>query len=82
MTVLDPVTRPNALSMAAGDVLPTTIDHAVWFHGWMRADEWWLCDVDSPWAGDGRGYARARIFDRSGRLVAEIAQEGLIRLAR
>jgi acyl-CoA thioesterase II len=80
MTVLDPVTRPSALSMAARDVLPTTIDHAVWFHSWTRADEWWLCDVDSPWAGDGRGYARARIFDRGGRLVAEIAQEGLIRL--
>lgn len=82
MTVLDPVTRPNALSMAASDVLPTTIDHAVWFHRWTRADEWWLCDVDSPWAGDGRGYARARVFDRGGRLVAEIAQEGLIRLPR
>ncbi|MET0475080.1 MAG: acyl-CoA thioesterase II [Mycobacterium sp.] len=80
MTVLDPVTRPNARSMAAGDVLPTTIDHAVWFHRWTRADQWWLCDVDSPWAGDGRGYARGRVFDRSGVLVAEIAQEGLIRL--
>jgi acyl-CoA thioesterase-2 len=80
LTVLDPVSRPNARSMAAEDVLPTTIDHAVWFHGRTRADEWWLCDVDSPWAGDGRGYARGRIFDRRGVLVAEIAQEGLIRL--
>lgn len=80
MTVLDPVTRPNARSMAAEDVLPTTIDHAVWFHRWTRADEWWLCDVDSPWAGDGRGYARGCLFDRKGALVAEIAQEGLIRL--
>ncbi len=80
LTVLDPVTRPNALTMSAGDVLPATIDHAVWFHRPTRADEWWLCDVDSPWAGDGRGYARGRLFDRSGLLVAEIAQEGLIRL--
>lgn len=80
MTVLDPVTRPNARSMATEDVLPATIDHAVWFHRWARADRWWLCDVDSPWAGDGRGYARGRIFDRSGALVAQISQEGLIRL--
>ncbi|MGW0159428.1 acyl-CoA thioesterase [Mycobacterium sp. NPDC003323] len=80
MTVLDPVTRPSARSMAAEDVLPATIDHAVWFHRWARADEWWLCDVDSPWAGDGRGYARGRLFDRDGALVAQIAQEGLIRL--
>lgn len=80
LTVLDPVTRPSARSMAAEDVLPATIDHAVWFHRWSRADEWWLCDADSPWAGDGRGFARACVFDRSGALVAEIAQEGLIRL--
>lgn len=80
LTVLDPVTRPNAMSMVAGDVLPATIDHAVWFHGPMRADEWWLCDADSPWAGDGRGLARGRVFDRGGTLVAQIAQEGLIRL--
>jgi acyl-CoA thioesterase II len=80
MTVLDPVTRPNARSMTAGDVLPTTIDHAVWFHRRARADDWWLCDVDSPWAGDGRGYARGSVFDRNGLLIAEIAQEGLIRL--
>ena len=80
LTVLDPVTRPNARSMAAEDVLPATIDHAVWFHRASRADEWWLCDADSPWAGDGRGFARACVFDRSGALVAEIAQEGLIRL--
>lgn len=82
MTVLDPVTRPNARSMAAEDVLPATIDHAVWFHRWARADEWWLCDVDSPWAGDGRGYARGCLFDSGGALVAEIAQEGLIRLPK
>lgn len=80
LTVLDPTTRPHALTMAAGDVLPATIDHAVWFHRPTRADEWLLCDVDSPWAGDGRGLGRGRLFDRAGLLVAEIAQEGLIRL--
>ena len=82
MTVLDPATRPAGLSIAAGDVLPATIDHALWFHAPLRCDEWFLCDADSPWAGSGRGYTRARIFDASGVLAAEVAQEGLIRLPR
>jgi acyl-CoA thioesterase-2 len=80
LTVLDPVTRPHALSVFASDVLPSSIDHALWIHGPIRADEWWLCDADSTWAGDGRGFVRGRVFDRGGRLVAQIAQEGLIRL--
>jgi acyl-CoA thioesterase-2 len=80
MTVLDPTTRPSALAMGAGDVLPTTLDHAVWFHGEIRVDEWFLVDTDSPWAGDGRGFARGRVFAAAGTLTAEIAQEGLIRL--
>jgi acyl-CoA thioesterase-2 len=80
LTVLDPVVRPHALSLFAGDVLPATIDHALWIHGPIRADEWWLCDADSTWAGDGRGLVRGRVFARDGRLVAQIAQEGVIRL--
>ena len=78
LTVLDPVTRPHALSLFATDVRPATIDHALWIHGPIRADEWWLCDADSTWAGDGRGLVRGRVFDRDGRLVAQIAQEGVI----
>jgi acyl-CoA thioesterase-2 len=80
LTVLDPVTRPHALALYANDVRPATIDHALWLHGPIRTDEWWLCDADSTWAGDGRGFVRGRVFDRSGRLVAQIAQEALIRL--
>ncbi len=68
LTVLDPVTRPHALSVFASDVLPSSIDHALWIHGPIRADEWWLCDADSTWAGDGRGFVRGRVFDRSGGL--------------
>ena len=80
LTVLDPVVRPHALSLFANDVRPATIDHALWIHGPIRADEWWLCDADSTWAGDGRGLVRGRVFDRAGRLVAQIAQEGVLQL--
>lgn len=57
-----------------------SIDHCMWFHRPFRADEWLLYAVDSPTATSGRALVRGRFFDRSGRLVASTAQEGLIRL--
>jgi acyl-CoA thioesterase-2 len=57
-----------------------SIDHALWFHRSFRADEWLLYDVDSPSASGGRGFARGSIYSRDGRLVASVAQEGLMRV--
>ena len=45
----------------------------------IRWDEWMLYVTDSPWAGRARGFNRGRIYTRDGRLVANVAQEGLIR---
>jgi acyl-CoA thioesterase-2 len=35
--------------------------------------------MDSPWMGGGRGLTRGRVFTQDGRLVASMAQEGMIR---
>jgi acyl-CoA thioesterase II len=59
-----------------------SLDHAMWFHAPVRADEWLLYSQDSPFSGGGRGFSRGSIFTREGRLVASVAQEGLIRLRR
>ena len=67
--------RPSDIQMAS-------LDHAIWFHRPFRADEWWLYDQVSPSASGGRGLALARVFTQDGRLVATVAQEGLIRVAR
>ena len=45
----------------------------------FRFDDWLLYDVDSPSASGARGLVRGRFFDRAGRLVASVAQEGLMR---
>ncbi|MFC3214968.1 MULTISPECIES: acyl-CoA thioesterase [Novosphingobium] len=58
-----------------------SLDHAVWFHSTPPVEDWLLYVMDSPWAGHARGFARGSIYDRSGRLVASVAQEGLCRLA-
>ncbi len=56
-----------------------SLDHALWFHRPFRADEWLLYVQDSPSAQAARGFCRGSIFSRDGRLVASVAQEGLIR---
>ena len=56
-----------------------SLDHAMWFHRPCRADDWVLVDAISPFAGGARGFTRAQIFDRERRLVASVAQEGLVR---
>ncbi len=61
---------------------PASLDHAIWFHRPFRADEWWLYDQHSPSAPGGRGLAFAEVFAQDGRLVASVAQEGLIRLRK
>ncbi len=71
---------PHALSIRTPNVQVATLDHAVWFHRPFRADEWLLIAMDSPAAHGARGFARASVFTRDGRLVASLAQEGLTRV--
>jgi acyl-CoA thioesterase-2 len=56
-----------------------SLDHALWFHRPFRADEWLLYAQDSPSSSGARGFSRGLVFDKAGRLVASVAQEGLIR---
>ncbi|MDR6874723.1 acyl-CoA thioesterase-2 [Bosea sp. BE125] len=56
-----------------------SLDHALWFHRPFRADEWLLYAQDSPSTSGARGFSRGLIFNRDGKLVASVAQEGLIR---
>jgi len=57
-----------------------SLDHAMWFHTSVRVDEWHLYSLTSPRAVGARGLAFGTIYTRDGRLVASVAQEGLIRL--
>lgn len=63
-------------------MMPASLDHAMWFHRPFRADDWLLCAQDSPSAQDGRGLARGLIYKRDGTLIASIAQEGSVRKRR
>ena len=77
--LLDTATLPHGTSFLKSSLIMATIDHAMWFHRPLRVDEWLLCAMESPSASGARGFARACIFARDGRLVASAAQEGLMR---
>jgi acyl-CoA thioesterase-2 len=70
---------PHGRSYWQGNIKMATIDHAMWFHRQLRADEWLLYSMESPSTSNGRGLVRGQIFDRRKRLVASTIQEGLIR---
>jgi acyl-CoA thioesterase-2 len=78
--LLETATLPHGVSFRGGRAIFASIDHAMWFHRPLRVDEWLLYAVESPSASGSRGFARASVFARDGRLVASTAQEGLVRL--
>lgn len=71
---------PHGVNWMTPGMQSASLDHALWLHEAVRADEWLLYATDSPWAGHARGMNRGSIFTADGRLVASVAQEGLIRL--
>jgi acyl-CoA thioesterase II len=69
---IEPLWGPRGFDMAS-------LDDAMWFHRPFRADEWFLYQQESPIATGARGLARGQIFDREGRLLVSVMQEGLFR---
>ena len=70
---------PHGKTFTDPDMQFASLDHALWVHDEFRMDDWLLYTMDSPWAGGARGFNRGRVFTRDGRLVANVAQEGLVR---
>lgn len=59
-----------------------SLDHAMWFHRPMRADEWHLYDWDCHGLNGSRGMTVGNLFASDGSHVATIAQEVLLRERR
>ncbi len=78
MTLLDTSIVPH-ISPYRDDMMNASLDHTMWFHRPMRADQWMLYAMDSPSASGARGFNRGQVFGRDGSLIASVAQEGLMR---
>jgi acyl-CoA thioesterase-2 len=70
---------PHGVVIGSPQVKPASLDHTIWFHRPIAADQWLLYDQTSPSASGARGLSTARVFSEDGTLVATVAQEGLIR---
>ena len=71
---------PHGLSFTRGSVIMASLDHALWFHGDVKMDQWLLYSMDSPNSSGARGLTRGQLFTEDGRLVASTSQEGLMRV--
>ncbi|MFN8051181.1 MAG: thioesterase family protein [Acidimicrobiales bacterium] len=59
-----------------------SLDHTIWFHRPMRADQWHLHDFTCHSFVGGRGLSIGHVFDVEGAHVATVAQEVLLRDTR
>ena len=82
MGLLGASLMPHGVNWISLGLQTASLDHALWLHEDFRMDDWLLYATDSPWSGHARGFNRGQIFSRDGRLVASVAQEGLIRMRR
>lgn len=78
-TVLDPIITTHGLSWGYDRIFAATVNHSVWFHRPFRFDEWVLYSTTSPVASDSRGLGTGHFYDESGRMLATVVQEGLIK---
>ncbi len=66
-------------ALAHVSVSTTVLSQTLSFHEPFAASSWLLLAHESPYAGRGRSYGRANVFDGGGRLVASFVQENMIR---
>lgn len=79
MLLLSTAVAPHGTMIGAPGLETASLDHAVWFHRPVRVDDWLFFDQESSWAAGSRGLCSGRVFDRAGRLVLTVAQEGMVR---
>jgi acyl-CoA thioesterase-2 len=79
MTLLNTALVEHGRSIFDADLQAASLDHALWIHRDFRADEWLLYAQDSPTASGALTLTRGLVYTSDGRLVASVAQEGLIR---
>ena len=79
-TLLQAVLHRHGVTWSQEGMRVASLDHAMWWHRPVRADEWLLYVQRSPSATGARGLSLGRIYAADGTLAASVAQEGMIRI--
>jgi acyl-CoA thioesterase-2 len=61
-------------------LMGASLDHSLWFHRPLRADEWFLYDLRAVSNGNARGLAVGTMHSADGTLGVSVAQEALLRV--
>lgn len=77
--ILNAALKPNASKANFTNTQMASLDHSMWFSRDFDFNDWMLFSVNSPSTSGARGLAMGNIFTRDGKLVATVAQEGLMR---
>ncbi|MDC4410329.1 acyl-CoA thioesterase II [Acinetobacter baumannii] len=78
-TLMTTALRPHGLSYISPSLQCASIDHAIYFHRPLRADEWMLYDMEATVSAASRGLNFGLMW-QNGQLVCSTVQEGLMRL--
>jgi acyl-CoA thioesterase-2 len=78
-TLMTTSLKPHGMSWLSPSIQCASLDHTIYFHQPLRADQWFLHDMHATQTAGSRGLNFGRIW-QNGQLVASTVQEGLIRL--
>ncbi|CAJ1950127.1 unnamed protein product [Sphenostylis stenocarpa] len=56
-----------------------SLDHSMWFHRSVKADDWMLFTIFTPSAHSARVFVSGQMFNPKGELLVSLVQEGLAR---
>lgn len=73
------IRRAHPSGGAWEDFMGASLDHSIWFHREADPEEWLLYEMHLQSLRGSRGVAHGTVHDASGRLIATVAQEGLLR---
>ncbi|HEY6794041.1 MAG TPA: acyl-CoA thioesterase II [Kineosporiaceae bacterium] len=79
-SLIEVVLRAQGVSWNRPGLRLASLDHGMWWHRPVRADEWVLYVQTTPSASGARGLGLGRMYRADGTLVASVAQEGMIRV--
>ncbi|MBV9330915.1 MAG: acyl-CoA thioesterase II [Alphaproteobacteria bacterium] len=79
MNLFETAMRPHGMFWSTPGLQSASLDHAVWFHQKFDFHRWHLFVQDSPIAHSARAFVRGAVWSQDGKLVASVAQEGLLR---
>ena len=73
---------PHVEDVSRERIQMASLDHALWIHRPVPPNEWLLFHKHTSTASGARSLVHAAFYDRAGRLLSSVTQEGLVREVR